>query len=203
MCTHAVTIVIAPEEENDVFAGTTNIFTCVATGIPNPSITWWKDGTQVLSDDRIDITMTTQEIDGVIFVTSILQICNITIANDGNYQCVAEVPRLTDTADFNIYVQSQVPVIEAISPDLTVVTGTAVTLECSASGAPLPTISWFKDEIEAEGNVTVIIVNTDTVNSTIELGPVNTSAEYTCQAVNNLGVDNAIIVITVQCTYVQ
>ena len=190
---------IAPEETNVIAAGTTNIFTCVAMGIPNPTITWWKDGAQVLTEDNISINVTILEIEGVVFVQSNLQICKIGDESTGEYQCVAEVPRLIDTADFVIFVQSRFPVIDYISPNMTIVTGTPVTLECIASGAPLPTITWFLDDIEAEGSVNVTIMEETQVNSTIELGPVDVSGVYTCEAESGLGVASAEVVITVQC----
>lgn len=194
-----VTILIAPDDSL-LYAGSTSLFVCVAKGTPNPNITWWRDDMQLLPDDRIKITMETNNINNITYITSILQICDAHYIYDtGEYMCIAEVPMLITNASFEVFVQAQVPVIETVSANQMIGVGTEIALECSVSGSPLPVIYWLRDGIPAQGTVTVTTVDVKRVNSTIELGRVNISATYTCLAVNELGETNATVIITVQC----
>ena len=200
-CICVVTIVIVPNDSL-IYAGSTNSFVCVAVGTPDPSITWWRNDIQLFSDDRINITMETDDINNITYITSILQISNAHhIYDTGEYMCVAEVPMLNDSASFMVFVRAQIPVIESVSPDQMISVDTNVTLECSASGSPIPLIHWLRDGTLAQGMVTETMIDLKTVNSTIELGNVNTSANYTCLAVNELAEASATIIITVQSMF--
>ena len=196
-----MSIVVAPGDAI-IYAGMTSFFVCAAIGVPEPNITWWMDDSQVIPDDRINITTVAKNTDSFIRVISILQICDADYVQDsGDYRCIAEVPRLIDTAEFIIFVQAQSPLIEYVSPNQTVTEGTEVTLECVVSGAPLPIISWTSNDVEVEGIVNTTVMGGNRVSSVIELGPVTTSANYTCMAVNELGEYTAVVSITVTRTY--
>ncbi|CAI8042984.1 Hemicentin-1 [Geodia barretti] len=133
----SVTIVIAPSDEV-VSAGVTSLFTCVATGIPDPAFSWLLENTAIAEGDRHNITTVTEVIEGVTFVTSVLQICEINFSDEGTYRCVADVPGLSDSASFEISIQDVGATIEVPPMNVTVVRGTEVTLVCGAMGAPLP-----------------------------------------------------------------
>ena len=185
-----------------IYAGTTSSFVCAAIGRPEPSITWWIDGLQVMPDDRITITTVADNTDSFTHVISTLQICDAHYVQDmGDYRCIAKVPQLNDSAEFTIFVQAQSPLIEYVSPDQTITEGTEVTLECAVSGVPLPIISWTSNGAAVEGIVNVTTMGGNEVSSIIELGPVTASENYTCTAVNELGEFAAVVSITVTCTY--
>ena len=194
-----VTIVIAPSNET-VFAGVTSLFTCVATGIPDPAFSWFLENTEIAEGDRHNITTVTEVIEGVTFVTSILQICEINFSDEGTYWCVADVPGLSDSASFEITIQGVVAGIDVRPMDITVVQGTEVALVCLATGAPLPTVTWTQNMGEmAEGNVTNTVFDIIFVNSTLELGPVEETAIYICAVENGPIVGaTADAIVTVQ-----
>ena len=194
-----VTIVIAPSDEV-VYAGVTSLFTCIATGIPDPAFSWLLENTAIAEGDRHNITTVTEVIEGVTFVTSVLQICEINFSDEGTYRCVADVPGLSDSASFEISIQDVGATIEVPPMNVTVVRGTEVTLVCGAMGAPLPTVTWTQNMgVMAAGNVTNTVFDIISVNSTLELGPVEETATYICAVDNgSVGGDTADAVVTVQ-----
>ena len=187
---------MAPSDET-VYAGVTTLFVCVATGIPDPSISWLLNDVMVTDDDQHNITMVTDVVDGVTFVTSTLKICEIDFNDEGTYQCVANVPGLNESASFEIQVQGVVAEIIVEPMNITVVTGTEVTLLCQATGAPPPTVTWTRDGAMAEGTVTNTLFDLTSVNSTLDLGPVNETATYTCSASSSNVTDSASASATV------
>ena len=193
-----VTIVIAPSDQV-VYPGVTSLFTCVATGIPDPAFSWLLENTTIAEGDRHNITMVTEVIEGVTFVTSVLQICEINFSDEGTYRCVADVPGLSDSFSFEISIQDVGATIEVPPMNVTVVRGTEVTLVCGAMGAPLPTVTWTQNMgVMAAGNVTNTVFDIISVNSTLELGPVEETATYICAVDNPVGGDTAAAVVTVQ-----
>ena len=61
-------------------------FTCTATGIPTPNITWYRNGTQV-SGSGYEIILVTAN-------SSQLTIINVTHADHGYYECRAASNRM-------------------------------------------------------------------------------------------------------------
>ena len=200
----AVSIVII-SDSTDIYAGATGLFVCVATGVPDPTLTWRLNSSELIASERIKITDEVEVIDNVTFVRSILEICDADYFTDfGEYMCTAEVPGLSDTASFNLTVVTQAPEFSIELANLTVVNGTEVVLECQAFGAPRPTITWLVNESPApsEADITSAEEGIKTVNSTFDLGPVTASAVYTCVAENEFGVSMTSATITVQCKHI-
>ena len=81
---------------------------------------------------------------------------------------------------------------------------------CTASGYPLPSISWNRGEVSL-GNISRFIIHEDlvtvmigmtSVQSTLEISSVepDDAAEYTCVANNTFGSDTANFNLTVNST---
>ena len=198
--THAHTVSIVMISNNtQLYAGGSGLFTCVATGTPDPYITWQVNGEDLLESDRIKVTVQFEESGGVTFVKSILEVCDAQTRDAAEYVCVAEVPRLNDTASFNLDVLTMAPTIEIPPADRTIVNGTVIGLECQATGAPRPSIVWTVDGDVIESGVQMVSMSVITVYSTVFLGAVTASADYVCNATNDLGSDSATASVTVQC----
>ena len=185
--------------DTEIFAGTTAIFQCSATGIPDPTLSWIMNGEELNASERIKITMANETIDNVTFFKSYLEICDAELGDSGMYVCVAEVPGQFDTASFNLTVVTLPAMITIAPANVTIVNGTDVELECEGSGAPLPTVEWTRNGGSHGGVVNIAQVDAITVNSTLLLERVMVGADYTCSVSNDFGSDDATATITVQC----
>ncbi|CAO4383374.1 unnamed protein product [Caenorhabditis nigoni] len=108
---------------------------CEASGVPQPSISWYKDE-QLLSNTGIDETATTKK-KSVIF-------SSITPSQAGVYTCKAEnwVGATEEDVDLIVMISPEV------SPErMNVSTNPRQTvfLSCNATGIPEPVISWMRD----------------------------------------------------------
>ena len=93
----------------------TAIFQCVATGIPAPSITWFRNGTE-LSDTRVTlndpltpVTVTDNEGEVVLQVTRTLSLSTSVDGDSGSYECRAsnDATAGEDRESFELVVQSK------------------------------------------------------------------------------------------------
>ena len=79
--------------------------TCVGYGAPNPEIMWLKGGIPVTSNGHISIHSTEIEKGGILFIQSNLEICNIEIADESIYSCVATNEEGSETRSFPVTVE--------------------------------------------------------------------------------------------------
>ena len=79
------------QPESSAFqAGNTAILTCVGFGYPdNPNITWSRGGVDIEATGTVRIYQEVLEEGGLQFVVSILEICGISLEDDGVYSCSA------------------------------------------------------------------------------------------------------------------
>ncbi len=101
-------LVLVPSD-SVISYGNTALLTCVAVSVePDlpapPTILWLKDS-QLLSnstpgdDEGASVTVreVVFEVDGVVFTRSILELCGVTLEEEGQYSCVAEDSAGTST----------------------------------------------------------------------------------------------------------
>lgn len=78
-------------------------FTCSASGIPLPDITWFKDNSP-LDPDIVNITTTAN---GTSSISSVLVLGDLVLSDAGQYSCNAShLISGTDTRNFNFTLQS-------------------------------------------------------------------------------------------------
>ncbi len=204
-------IVIAPDV-GEVFVGSTILLSCVATGSFPLSINWRKEDVTLSNDSiRITIYATELEVDGISFVSSVLEICSLELLDSGPYSCLASTPGSSDRANFTITVSGQAPELVITSEDVNVTSGSSVFLSCVAYGDPLPAITWQR----RTGMVVTDLENTTSTEITNEIldineaqfvqsillvcsDELNTTAVYSCIASNALGSVNDSFVVTVE-----
>ena len=87
-----------------MFINTTASLTCVAYGLPFPSITWNKNGTAVSNSSLTSIYEETKSENGVSFVRSVLEICGSDLTDSGEYSCTADNGITSDSSNFMITV---------------------------------------------------------------------------------------------------
>ena len=109
-------IVMVPED-TEVAYGSTVFLVCVAVShepdLPSPpTIVWEMESERLFTSDvapgntgaNVTIQEEQFEVDGVTFTRSILELCGVTLEEEGRYSCIAEDSVGTDTASFNISV---------------------------------------------------------------------------------------------------
>ena len=114
--------VILSSEESYITNETTPVtFQCSSTGIPTPSISWYRNGTALTpsSDPLVTVGSPSQQLlsSGLYQVTQTLTITNTADTDSGNYSCMGNNTAGTDTALFTLVVQSKLTNI-AIIPSL-------------------------------------------------------------------------------------
>ena len=84
-------VVIHPYASTAVNGGSTTLFTCLSYGIPTPSIVWSQGGYHLSNGTHknIEEELVTENDSRVVFVKSLLRICNTEPADSGSYSCIA------------------------------------------------------------------------------------------------------------------
>ena len=82
-------------------------FQCTATGVPTPSITWYRNGTILLPSKDSHITIFIKQLfsSGLYQVIQSLTINTTTDHDSGNYSCMGNNTVSSDTATFELIVQ--------------------------------------------------------------------------------------------------
>ncbi|KAF3823359.1 hypothetical protein GH733_010795, partial [Mirounga leonina] len=110
---------------------------CEVQGIPQPKVTWMKDGHPLTKGRGMEI----------LDEGHILQLKNIHVSDTGRYVCVAvNVAGMTDRKyDLSVHTPPAITGNHGIPENISVVEKNSVSLTCEASGIPLPSITWLKD----------------------------------------------------------
>ncbi|KAM7093056.1 hemicentin-2 [Molossus nigricans] len=140
---------------------------CAATGVPTPSLRWWKDGVALAASGGN------------------LQIEKVDLRDEGVYTCAAT--NLAGESRRDVVLKVLVPPnIEPVLANKAVLENASVTLECLASGVPPPDISWFKGHqpVSAQKGVTV---SADGRVLLIERARFSDAGSYRCVASNVAG----------------
>ena len=95
---------IRPNQTTALDAGNAISFTCVAYGVPNPSISWKKGDTLLSNSSQATIYEELVTEDGVTFVHSFLQLRSVEETDAGQYSCFADNTLGNDTASFELAV---------------------------------------------------------------------------------------------------
>ena len=100
----APTIFVHPNVTDPFYEGDTVALACTATGRPYPTIQWYKNGALLTDESLTTIYNEEVEQNGLLFTTSILEVCNVSTDDRGTYSCVAKNPAGNDTSEFDIQV---------------------------------------------------------------------------------------------------
>ncbi|XP_056426565.1 neuronal growth regulator 1-like [Hyla sarda] len=168
-------LAIETEPSTEVLKGQNLTMTCIATGIPAPSLSW-KHPSAMVETSKDPDTIT---------------IWNMSMEHAGNYTCTAQNKYGIATQSQKITLAVKPKVINInVKPSTTVSENDNLTLTCVAQGAPRPTYSWHP----LTPNV---IPSPDKSSITIFAAQKAHAGDYSCTAENKHGRDTMTKHITV------
>ncbi|TMS08539.1 Muscle, skeletal receptor tyrosine protein kinase [Larimichthys crocea] len=107
---------------------------CVTLGNPKPDVTWLKDDELIKVSDRVTI-----------LDYGTLKIHNLQKEDAGQYRCVARNSfGLAFSKPVTIEVQAPARILR-VPKEKRVAYGSQISLECNATGNPIPTITWLEN----------------------------------------------------------
>lgn len=171
---------------------------CVASGLPNPEITWsLPDGTMVNSVMQAD-DIGVRRRRYVVFDNGTLYFNDVGMKEEGNYTCYAENQIGKDEMKVHIKVVSAAPTIRNNTYEvIRVPYGGTASLSCSVKGEPTPAITWLSPSNR------IILPASDkyqlTTDGTLLIQKVQRfdSGNYTCSARNSAGMDRKVVSLDV------
>ncbi|XP_033940621.1 protein sidekick-1 isoform X1 [Pseudochaenichthys georgianus] len=163
---------------------------CLATGVPQPRIEWYKDAVPLskLANSRYKVT-----------AANGLTVRRVQPGDGGIFQCFARNAAGETQAHAQLLVSSMAPTFTFPSSDQIVTDGNTALFMCQTSGAPKPAITWRKgSQVLASGSVQVprfTLLQT----GGLQIRPISfqDSGDYTCIASNAEGSINSTSSLTV------
>ncbi|XP_027145831.1 hemicentin-1 [Larimichthys crocea] len=151
---------------------------CESSGIPPPSLTWRKDGSELKLDQRLRVLSGGRQ----------LQISSAERTDTASYTCTASSAAGTTSKEYSlqVYVRPSIRRSEGDSDDVAVTKGGDVTLQCAAEGVPRPAVTWLKDGRPIMGQHGAKVLNEGRLLQ-IKDAKVSDTGRYTCIAVNVAG----------------
>ncbi|XP_042370765.1 hemicentin-1 [Plectropomus leopardus] len=151
------------------------VIACTASGVPEPTIHWSKDGVKLPTEGQ----------GYSILPTGPVEITSAELSHAGRYSCTAKNAAGSTHRHVQLTVQ-ELPVIQSHPSTLDVILNNPVTLPCRATGSPRPTITWQKEGINIPttgGSFTVL------PNGSLQISKasVSDSGTYICVAQNPAG----------------
>ncbi|EEC12088.1 hemicentin, putative, partial [Ixodes scapularis] len=111
-------------------------FDCAVFGNPKPEITWFKDNRAILKTNKLDAFVSSEE--------QTLKIASTRMLHDGVYTCIAN--NKVGRVEAGVLISFLVPpaIHGSVDEKIRAVEGQDVTLECQASGVPIPDLAFFR-----------------------------------------------------------
>ncbi|XP_033831788.1 muscle, skeletal receptor tyrosine-protein kinase [Periophthalmus magnuspinnatus] len=148
------------------------VLPCVTFGNPKPDVTWLKDDELIKLSERVTI-----------LDYGALKIHNIQKEDAGQYRCVARNSfGLAFSKPVTIEVQAPARILR-VPKEKRVAYGSQISLECNATGNPIPTITWLENGNTISGASVDETLVADVILSVLKV-TVTKPALYTCLASN-------------------
>ncbi|CAK6971319.1 hemicentin-1 [Scomber scombrus] len=151
------------------------VIACTASGVPEPTIHWNKDGMKLPNQGQGFTVLSA----GAVEITS------AELSHAGLYICTAKNAAGSTQRRVQLTVQ-ELPVIQFHPATLDVILNNPITLPCRATGSPRPTITWQKEgiNIPTTGGIFTVLPNG---SLQISKASVSDSGTYICVAQNPAG----------------
>lgn len=174
---------------------------CRSQGNPHPRTTWVLPNRVIVHMEAPSLN--TQEHRVSVLANGTLRIKSVTYTDRGVYKCIASNAAGADAISVRLTVAALPPVIQQLkNENITFPEGNTVYLNCSATGAPPPTISWsMPNGVQLRSSEFVSGLNLFVFdNGTLYirgLGPAN-AGKYECTATNTVGISSRAVSLMVK-----
>ena len=168
-----------------IVEGSCTRFDVKITGMPEPVVSWYKDGLPLDEDKHLEIVHDED--------TSALILMYGKLGDAGEYSCEAVNEAGAARSSARLHVSPiQVPAkFTSTIEDVQVLEGEPLQLKCTFVGKPDPNIIWFKDgeEIHTTSKYKMKLNPDNTSILDIEKADMDDEGTYTCTAINPAGSD--------------
>ncbi|CAK6977831.1 immunoglobulin superfamily member 10 [Scomber scombrus] len=177
---------------------------CVASGLPNPEISWaLPDGTMVNPVKQRDIVGVVRSRRYVVFDNGTLYFNDVDMREEGDYTCYAENQLGKDEmkVKVKIKVSTALPKIQDKDQNsIKVFYGETVSLRCNAKGEPMPVITWISptNRVISPTLDKYLVLNDGTL--VVQKVQRFDGGNYTCTARNSAGQDHKVTMLEVMVT---
>ena len=176
-----------------IVEGSSTRFDVKVTGMPEPEVTWYKDGEPVRKDKHMEIIHDED--------TSALILMYSKLDDAGDYTCKAVNEAGDAESSARLHISPlQIPA-KFTSPleSVEVSEGESVKLKCTVIGRPDPNITWYKDHqlLHENSRFKMKVTPDNTCILNIVKSDVNDEGTYTCTATNSAGKDTCSANLTV------
>uniref|UniRef100_A0A7E4UTJ6 Immunoglobulin I-set domain protein n=1 Tax=Panagrellus redivivus TaxID=6233 RepID=A0A7E4UTJ6_PANRE len=185
------TIIMLEKDKNRTVVENSSLtLSCPATGKPEPTIRWFKDGELVLADN-ITAKIKSGKMRG-----NDLRIEGIMLVNGGTFTCEARNDAGVVEQDVNVYVMTP-PVIlrDNISSDIQGKRNSHAEIQCFSTGRPTPTVTWLKNGRPLE-NTRDVYLSSNHMRLHLTQLTDRHADKYTCIARNPAGEDKRDFTLT-------
>lgn len=131
--TYIVPLISDQSGSETVLVGESVNLSVIATGTPDPTYQWYKDGDAIVGETTDTLSLTISE------------------SSDGSYTCTVTNVGGTDTSDPIVLTVHDPPIITAQSGAMVIPLGTPATLFVTATGIPSPTYQWYRNGVAIFG----------------------------------------------------
>ncbi|XP_027579260.2 hemicentin-1 [Pipra filicauda] len=150
---------------------------CEVQGVPEPAVTWTKDGRPLAGGDVL-----------LLRGGRVLRLERARVSHTGHYLCVASnVAGLADSKyHLSVHVPPSIAGYLQMPENISIVEKNPISLVCEASGIPLPAITWLKDGWPVTLNNSVRILSGGRTLRLTHTGAAD-AGRYTCVVTNAAG----------------
>ncbi|XP_076984267.1 hemicentin-2 [Tamandua tetradactyla] len=164
---------VGPRDTVLVRAGDTASLSCETDSLPEPAVTWYKDGQPLVLTQRIQALRGAQR----------LEILSSQVSDKGLYTCKVSTAAGEAMRTFVLTVQVPPKFENPKRETVSQVAGSPLVLNCDVTGVPPPMVSWLKDRMPVESNVAQGVVSRGGRLQLSRLQPAQ-EGTYTCVAKN-------------------
>lgn len=176
-----------------IVEGSCTRFDVKVTGMPEPDVTWYKDGRPVKEDKHLELVHDED--------TSALILMYGKLEDAGDYICKASNEAGDAQSSAHLHISPlQIPAkftSQLESADVS--EGEPLKLKCTVVGKPDPNITWFKDQqqVQESDRIKLKVTSDNTCILNILKSDMDDEGTYTCSATNSAGKDNTSAKVTV------